>query len=736
MIKENKENQFLNSEQQDKNPTFEERENNDIHVTITRAFESVSRLETSDSGERLQKMLLSESLTDVDTTLREGGTEDTLNLLVAYRGLEQIKSQYNLEQEDFGIQQTMDALRNKIKGVERFDIGEVKDLDEIFEQSHKEVKKVLKENTENISAEQAVEQKNKFDRYFSLKQEIQARQRQILGDSKSFYRGISEKISGPLLSFLEEQGEKIDNSMRDSRTSLLRYLGKYNIGSKLARGIGLSIITASALGYVFKGELAEAAQHEKQTTESRYVSPEELKTKNPEIYLLLQEQGFIQKAGMEFQEETTPSVEERTEQKGEYKNLPVIFQKALQSTEAASLLESPEYKNADTIPELQELYKKFNEKDADPSDDLALMVKYHEFLRNHSEKELIAEYGKKETSEFFRQAGFLTSNSLKKYYEKDMGDNGVDSKLLPSYLEGFKNAADFYKQSLKLGEKFTKEKGMHRAFSGIMDINDTLSDIANTIMIYGNKGDKITAASMRQEVYQNLKEFESIKDQALLIDLRDEKFLIPDARTLAKVLKSYIPSQIYNNWMESGKEAGVGFPTTDFAEKTNKILRTNEASKTDKQLIELLVSQKILIKTEAGVEANPEKPVLLFTTIASYNHENQHHESKKNSELIEYWSSEWNKTPEPDKKEFVRHLWDTGYFRFLNRQEAVNLAKENFSPKEMIRINTDILQGKNIPDKDILKSSIIQEFLAYSTDNSSNLYFNPKHELPFKDFNQ
>lgn len=729
MKKENPEKHITNPEASKNQSVSEEV---DIYTVITQSLENIYTMEPKGPEERWQKAMLQENLADVAATLREGGIEDPLNLLVTYRGLEQIQSQYSLdpEQEDFGIQQAVDSLRSRIQAIEGVDIEEAEDLDEMFEKSGGEIKEALKQNLESFSEEEALEQKIKFEKYFSLREEIKKRRSQIIGDSRNFYGGIAKKVAGPLISFLEECGEKIDNMMNDSRVSLLRYLGKYSMGSRIARGVGVSIIAAGALGYVFNGEIAEAAQHSSQGTELKPVDPEELKAKDPDMYRMLQEYGLIPTEKPAIRQETPPASRE----KEQYKDLSAIFKKALRNTEAALLLESPEYKTADTLPKLQELYKKFNEKDDDPSDNLAVMAKYHEFISVHSSREVIAEYGKKEAEEFFRQAGFVTYNSLTKYFQKDMEEGGVDFKMLPGYLEGFQKASELYKISAGLGEKYTKEKGLHRSLLGLIDINNTLTDISNTLTIYGREADKLTAASMRDLVYRNLKEFDLPKNKVPIISLGGEKILIPDVKELAVTLKNYIDPMIYDNWMSpaSAKSGagGMNILTDSFAEKASEAMQRGNISVSEARLLDLLVKKNILIKTKQGFAANPEKPTILFTTIEGYNHESQHYQADRNPQLVEYWTEQWNKMPAAAKRKFAKELRRIGYLQPLTQENAAELAQEKFSPSELAGINMKIMKGEKASAKEWHKRAIIHEFLAYSADNSGNLRFDPKHELP------
>lgn len=89
MTKENPEKHFLSEKQEGKVNKLEKPK--DISKLLVQSLENISQIEPSGKDGRLKKMLLRENISDVMVTLREGDEMDSLNLLVAYRGLEQAK---------------------------------------------------------------------------------------------------------------------------------------------------------------------------------------------------------------------------------------------------------------------------------------------------------------------------------------------------------------------------------------------------------------------------------------------------------------------------------------------------------------------------------------------------------------------------------------------------------------------------------------------------------------------
>lgn len=721
----------MSKENQEKISTYEEQENipnrsetGNVVELVAKVLEDVTQFQPDINEDRLQKMYLQEQLGDIITTLREGGDHNTLNLIIAYRGLEQAKNQSGLKTNNFGIDNVMNELRGKVSDIEGFDLGKIEDLDQVFEEARGEVKKAIQQNVENFSEEGAAIQKNKFERYFVLKKEIQARRRQILGESKSFYQGISEKISGQLLEFLTEKGEKIDDKMKDSRVSLLKYIGKYGAGNKLARAVGLGIIAAGALGFIFKGEIAQAAQYGNEMSDDHgdkiangWISPEELKLKDPEVYRLLEEKGFIKKAGIEYEEDDKPK---REKERKRPPKLSEAIKDMLPKMDVARLLETDKYRNADTPQELKALYDEFDEKDNDLSDDLAVVLKYNEFLDIHSTENLIAEYGEEYVGKIFQEAGFVTFKSLEKLFDKDIQDSAVDSESLEFYLRGFKKASDFYESSLNLNKEYVRDGKLNKTFGGLIEMNNAFGHIADTAMIYGNNEDKYIAALMRNFIHQNVKEFNRLKGKIDIVYLGHEKFLFLDKNVLNNIVREGV--------------GGMCESTANLAKEINEGIAMGKYSAEEKKFINSLVSKKILIKTEQGFVANPEKPYLSFSLPETYQHESQHYELVKNENLMKYWVNEWNAKSENSKMDFLNTLYGNGgYLRGITREEIKSLVKKDFSFEKIKNINSKDLRGIKVPLLEAFQMSVLQEFQAYSTDNLLRMRFDPKHEIAMEE---
>lgn len=217
------------------------------------ALERLKSFEPADERGTFVKGVMGETLKDIETTLKEGGEDDPLNLLIAYRGLEEAGRTYgNEDMGDVGIAEAMAALKEKMKAKAGFDIGEVEDLDAALEESRGRVGAILQEHPQGeVSHEQAIGYGAELGQYLALKQEIAKRQQEILGESRNFYGKFSEKIFGPLVEYLKQAGEKIDEKATVGN-ALLRYLGKHKVASKLARGVAMGVVSAGAIAFFLR----------------------------------------------------------------------------------------------------------------------------------------------------------------------------------------------------------------------------------------------------------------------------------------------------------------------------------------------------------------------------------------------------------------------------------------------------------------------------------------------------
>lgn len=695
-------------------------------LLLNESIKNLSQPKSVTGNERLQDAMLNENLTDIITTLKEGG-DDVVNLLIAYRGLEEIKTNYALVKEDFDVMKAMETLRDKIKQ-QGFDIGEVESLDNIFEESKNEVQETMKKNVDELEDEKAISETEKFERYFDIKREIQKRQRQITGEGRSFYGAVSEKISKPLLEFLSAKGEAVDEKMKDSRFSLLRYIGKYGAGNKFARGASLSLIIAGSLGYIFKNEISEAAQYERENENiNKHISINKLKLENPEMYGLLEKQGFIKKAGFEIIED-----DKAHENKIEKSNLSKILKEALNKTKTSNILNTEKYKKTDTPAKLRELYDLFNEKDDYPSDEIAVAVKYNDFLNDYTKEELTQKYGKETAEKIYQEAGYVTSKSLENYFNFDIKNGEINVETLNSYVEGFQKASNFYKNSLELTKEFSKDGKMHKSFNGLIEMNKALNNISNTLIIEETDEGKLIAAHMRKLAYENLKEFKRLEKDVLDVRLGEEKFLFPDIKDLSKILKGIVEHEIgadnaeklISSWIKAD-DGGVNYYTNEIVKYLNKKIDGGKLSKADQKLTEMLIRSNIIIKTEKGYLQNPEKPYVLFTNINAYIHENQHYEFVKNDALLKHWIKEWNLTSPEWKGRFIKSF----QYRNLSEKDFKTLTEQDFTFEEIKNNFRDNSEGGQTKPLDDHKYEFLQEFQAYSTDNSKIKLFNPDYEI-------
>jgi len=201
---------------------------------LEQSFRKLESLELVDRQDKFYKEGILESMKDI-AAIFEGGEATGENLLIAYRGLEEIEKNYPLK-EDVGIDCLKETLAKKIKKGEGYEIGVVEDMDKVLEENKNDAMSALGavSDWENPSLEQLERYKIALENYSRAKREMEIKQRQIMGSGKKFYGGLAEKIAGVI-------------EQKASRLKLLKGFVSSPAMSKAARVVAVGIMVTGAL---------------------------------------------------------------------------------------------------------------------------------------------------------------------------------------------------------------------------------------------------------------------------------------------------------------------------------------------------------------------------------------------------------------------------------------------------------------------------------------------------------
>lgn len=695
----------------------------------------IEGLKESGAGlEQTQYQMLQEDLEYVQESLKGLDSEDAdLALLSAYRGLEQIRERYELSGEELGA--VMAKLGREFESRTGSTIGEFEDLDAKYKAASGDVQALLDVNIDNLSEAEQQTFNQKFEKYFEVKSRIESIQQELSPATGKFYNRLYSKVLTPALEYVSRTGEQIDNMMSKSET-FLRHAGNFGLGKKTARAVKFALVSAVVVGAVLgKTDVVEASQmdtdEEAEDQTQTFKNSADIKHEDPETYKQLVKQGFIKE---------TPHASPPREVHHEVTTkVPDILKEGSLKTGANKLLETAAYANADTPAELEVFYNSFNDKDQNPQDEIALAIKYNQLLENKTQDQLVDKYGQAAAEKVYQQAGYVTLRAVENYFDADLkADKTVDSDDLRGYLNGFKTASNFYHNSLELNGGPMEGAALHKSLKGIIEMNDTLTGLANEAMIHGDAGDKLIAAEMRNLAVENLQEFESMPAGTKGVYLGEGKFIFPHSAELANTMRGYIAEKygvavadkLTGNWVRTDN-AGIVFNTHEVTDYLNAV-SSRPLSADDKYLADTMIKHKFISKGVNGYTPSSEIKSVLFASIDAYSHESQHQDfdmsSENNPELIKYHVQRWNQTSPGFRQELLRGMSTA---RPDSAADLERLMNEPMTTEDVIRL-VKTQQDTELKGYDELKYKAIQEFSAYSVDGISSRIHDPTHEILHK----
>lgn len=409
-----------------------------------------------------------------------------------------------------------------------------------------------------------------------------------------------------------------------------------------------------------------------------------------------------------------------------------ILNSALINTNTKQLIHSNEYTKADTPEELEALYYKSNDEDANIGDELAVAAKYNDFLAQKRPEELAAEYGKERAVKIYQQAGYITGRSFENYFafESEKGEIMEVEK----YIDGFESSSKYYRTALRLSENLLVNGKYSKTIQGIIRMNDQINEIANKILVYGEPGEKIVAAKMRRIMGENIRcmgtRFKELHPDIDYFSLDRGRVVFPDSNKLSDVLWNRIvhsageknARSVTDSWKRMQTGGIVAF-TQEYATYLSQEARKGSLSRNNQMLADLLINNGAIIQIGNHFIPNPEISILLLSSsdIDAYTHENQHYSLIENEELQQYWIAQWNTKSSEFKRNFLKNLF------IVPESQIETLATRKFTVEEITRSIKDQVQGKEVNS---LSYEVFQEFFAYSTDNVSEVrIYDNVHEL-------